>query len=142
MYRKFYHTARFALIFIPVFFCACEIDVKSTEDPKNYKIFYSGKWAVEKFDSPSASFLSEYAGYELMFSQNGSLTAIFSGSVVASGTWRGSTDKYEVEINLSVAANPLKRFNGTWQIYYGSASVIRCTRPEGTEQYTCWLKQL
>jgi hypothetical protein len=121
------------------FVLSCEIDVKRSDDNESYKNFSSGKWVVEKMEIPGTNYVSEYQGYEIVFFSTGNASAYLSGAVYANGNWLGSKEKFAFDLNFPGAANPLKRLNGTWAIFFSSEAAIRCTRNEGAETFTLWL---
>ena len=118
------------LLFLALFsFSSCE---KEDEGPLiTRNVVQHGKWKVTLFNDNGTDKTSNYAGYELTFNANGTLTAEKPGAT-ASGSWSPGEDVTKNNLILNFGTTPLfNELSSTWQAIEQTSKKLRLQQVSG-----------
>ncbi|RYY60721.1 MAG: hypothetical protein EOO05_08940 [Chitinophagaceae bacterium] len=76
----------------------------------------SGQWKVTSFVQDGADMTSDFTGYAFKYYENRTVDAIYSGTLVTTGTWAEDVNKLAIQATFNGATDPLLLINGNWKI--------------------------
>lgn len=108
----------FGLIFAS---CANETDVANPNTATD--IITTGKWKVNQYMNASQDQTSDFAGYSLSFSRNGTVVATYGGATY-NGTWAEDATSRKLILNFTNATPVLERINNQWSVADIQAAMV------------------
>ncbi len=114
---------------------SCKKAVDKIQENAIFEIITKGQWIVAKFEKGGSSILPEYTDYVFQFYKNGVVSAMKTGSPNVDGQWSVSTETLSISATFPGAADPIKRFNGTWLITKIEENLVEGVNAGGLEPF-------
>lgn len=100
----------------------------------------SGAWYVEKYTEGQIDFTQNFAGYDFLFNENGTVAARYSTTSIP-GTWTGNITTYQITSNFPSAGEPINRLNGTWVLINSTMTFVEAEMGVGPDKKILHLRQ-
>jgi hypothetical protein len=114
----------------------CTPDPPDVPEDLLIQIMTDGEWSVTEYKLNGVDKLTEFAGWRFKYYANKTVDAKYSGSVVTSGTWDGSSSSMTMTALFPAATHPVTLVTGTWQITSPGTRVVAATQTSGTDVKT------
>lgn len=113
--------ALFPVIGILFSSCGAEEDVANPNTVTD--IVTTGKWKVNTYIESNQDHTSDFAGYTLSFSRNGTVTAV-KGVEAYTGSWSEDKILHRITFNFSNPTPELDRINNQWGVADVRAALV------------------
>lgn len=113
--------ALFPVIGILFSSCGAEEDVANPNTVTD--IVTTGKWKVNTYIESNQDHTSDFAGYTLSFSRNGTVTAV-KGVETYTGSWSEDKILHRITFNFSNPTPELDRINNQWGVADVRAALV------------------
>ena len=130
MRKNFSAVVLFCVLAAMLGSCSSKVVEKAKEDIV-VNIITSTKWTVTKYlIGPDSNVTAAFAPYEFQFNKDNTVFGMRTGMANDVGSWAGDATAKTIVSNFPGAADPLKKLNGTWVIFYNTFSVVKARREE------------
>ena len=93
---------------------ACKKTVNNIKQDLLVNLITGSNWIVVRYLDGASNVTGEYSPYEFDFNKDGTVNAVNSGVVEATGTWVGSEESESITSSFPGATLPISRLTGVW----------------------------
>lgn len=107
---------RLSFILLCFSFSSCKKAIEKKQKDLLVDAITKGEWQVQQYLEGSVDITNQFYGYSFKFEEQGSVHALYVGSVLADGTWVGDINAYTITAQFAGGGDPLQKLNGVWKL--------------------------
>lgn len=124
-------------LLIPVFgivFTSCSAEEDIANPNTVTDVVTTGKWKVNIYIESNQDHTSDFAGYSLSFSRNGTVTAT-NGVTTYTGSWAEDRVLRRITFNFANPSPELERINNQWGVADVQAALINLSNNDTGSEF-------